>query len=224
MGLPRLNHFIAGLMTFAICALPAGAQSAVSSPNPVTTPVTGVNGDVAISGYYWQDMGNSAMGQIGVQSSFSPANTGSWIKDAGTLSRLTANVSSITTANVLSSYVLQANSLAAVGDSVFVRIYGTTAANGNTKAVLFKFGTASITLLNAAANAKDFYAEIEIVKTGASTQQINVSGYANAALLTGLSVTASQTDTSNITMSVQLSTATGAADATLTGFAIYGEP
>lgn len=103
------------------------------------------------------------------------------------------------------------------------KVYGTCAANGNTKVVQFKFGSQTITLLNAASNAKDFYADIEIHSTGYKTQQINVAGYANNALLNALSTSATQDNTTQLTVEVNIPTTTGAADVVLSGFVIYGE-
>jgi hypothetical protein len=222
MGLTRLNTFVGALLSLALC-LPVGAQNAFPAPNPVTIPTQGTNADFAANNL-WQDMGTSALGQQGVYSSWSPSNPGAWYRVAGVLYPLSATASSSTAGAVTSTFILPAYSLQYVGDAVTVRIFGTTAANGNTKAVLFKFGTASITLFSAAANAKDYYADIQIVKTAANAQTINVAGYANAAIFNGLSTTTTQTDTAAIAIAVQLSTATANADTTLTGFTVYAEP
>ncbi|HEY9792082.1 MAG TPA: hypothetical protein V6D22_16870 [Candidatus Obscuribacterales bacterium] len=158
------------------------------------------------------------------QSTFAEGSGGALFNPVGILSLITANVASATGGAVTSTYSLPANTLNAVGAAVRVRIYGTTAANANTKQVQFLWGGTTITLLNAASNAKDVYADIEIVKTGSNTQQINVAGYANGALMNALSTTSTQTDTSAIAMTVNLPTATTAGDTTITGFDIFAEP
>lgn len=141
----------------------------------------------------------------------------------GVLSSLNATASSATGAATNASLVLPANTLTTTGKSVRVRVFGTTAANGNTKVVNFKFGSTTIALLNAASNNKDFYADIEIYRTGANAQQISVAGYANNALLNGLSTTSAQAETSPITMQVNMPASTGAADVVLLGFTVIGE-
>jgi hypothetical protein len=231
MGLTRLITAFSLVAVLGLCFAPFSlAQSlplppaAQPVPNPMNIPTTSINGDVAISGNIWQDMGNSGFSVNGVTQSWNPNNPGSWFKQAGVMSMVAANVASVTTGNTLSSYTLSANSLAYTGSAVRVRIQGTTAANANAKTVIFNWGSTPVTLFSTTANAKDFYADIEIIKTGANTQQINVAGYANGALLNALSATSAQTDTANIIVSTQLSTAVANNDVVLTGFTLYGEP
>lgn len=142
---------------------------------------------------------------------------------AGTMFRLNAQTGSVTTGNTTVGLTLPANTLVTTGHAIRVRVFGTTAANANTKVVTFIWGSTTITLLNAAANAKDFYADIVVTRTGANAQLISVAGYANGALLNGLSVTSAQTETSAINCQVQLGTATANNDALLDDVSILGE-
>lgn len=109
------------------------------------------------------------------------------------------------------------------GTGLHVRIYGRAAANANTKQVQFVFGSTTVTLLNAASNAKDVYADIHVYNTGVNTQQICVAGYANGSLLDNLSVTSAQDVTAPIVVGVNLPTATANSDITLNEVDIEGE-
>lgn len=142
---------------------------------------------------------------------------------SGAVWRLNPNLSSLTTGAVKSSFSLPVNSMIRNGKAIQVFIHGTTAANGNTKVVNFKFGSTTVVLLNAASNNKDFYANIEVRRTGLSTQQISVSGYANAALLNGLSVAATESEKAAIVVDVDAPTTTGAADVVIDQFTVIGE-
>lgn len=109
------------------------------------------------------------------------------------------------------------------GTGVHIRVYGSTAANGNTKQVNFVWGSTTVALLNAAANNKDFFADIHVYITGSNTQQICVAGYANNAFLNALSTTSTQATTATILAGVSLPASTGAADVVLNEIVIEGE-
>lgn len=141
----------------------------------------------------------------------------------GKMFGITGVASSATGAATTSTVTLPAYTLIKNGKSLRVRVYGKTAANGNTKVVNFKFGSTTVALLNAAANNKDFFADIEIYRTGKNAQQINVGGYANNALLNGLSTTSAQDETAGIDVTLELPASTGAADVVLQGFSVSGE-
>jgi len=126
-----------------------------------------------------------------------------------------APLNSVTTGNTLATINIPPNSLNTTGDSIRFRIYGKTAANGNTKTLLFKWGSTSITLYNSTGSGTDIYVDIVVYRTAASAQNISVVGWAGGALLNGLSTTSTQTETSNIAAVVQLSTATANNDLTI---------
>jgi hypothetical protein len=141
-----------------------------------------------------------------------------------TLFRLNAPLSSSTSGAVTAGITLPANTLVSNGKGLHIKVWGTTAANANNKTINVKFGSTTIAIMSAvAANNKDFAADLQIYRTGSNAQQINVSGYANNALLTGLGTTSTQTETSTIAVQVQLPTSTGAADVVVTGFTIFGD-
>ena len=133
----------------------------------------------------------------------------------GTIYRLITPVSSITTGATNAGVTLPVNSFGGVGKAFHLRVFGTTAANANTKAINLLFGTATITLIANAGNAKDFFFDIDIYNTGANAQQVDITGWANGALLNGVSTTATQnTKVTNI-LQVNVPTSTGAADVVL---------
>jgi hypothetical protein len=228
MGLTRLITAFSLVAVLGLCFAPFSlAQSGFPVPNPglIPTTIIGGNGDFAVSGNIWNSMGNSGLSVNGVNSSWSVSNPNvTWLNPAGVIFPLSVNTSSVTTGNITVPSTIYANSFLYQGDAIRVRLQGHTAANANTKTVVFNFGSTAITLLSAASNGQDVYADIEIVKTGTNTQQINVAGWANGALLNNLSTTSTQADTANIVVSVQLNTATANNDFVLTGFTIYGEP
>lgn len=166
-----------------------------------------------------------SMGGVGTQAA-PPLGLTAQGKIASLVTPLTSSSTAATTASViLPTNTLKYNSTLAKGDGklIHVKIYGTTAANGNTKVVNFTFGSTTIAILNAASNAKDFYADIAIYETAANAQEICVAGHANNALLNGLSVSSTQTTANTITVGVTVPTSTAASDVTLNGFEVYGE-
>ena len=71
----------------------------------------------------------------------------------------------------LITYDLPANSLSANGKLVKIRVWGTTAANANTKTIRLYFGTAVVRQIGASAtNDEDWIMEAIVVRTGAATQ------------------------------------------------------
>lgn len=142
---------------------------------------------------------------------------------AGPVYRNNAPISSLSTGPVLTTVVLPPLSLTRSGKAIRVIVKGKCAANANTKQVQVLFGSTTITLLNAAANATDFYAEVEVFRTGLNAQQVDVMGYANAAFLNGLDVTSAQAEKSAINVSLNLPTSTASNDVVVNSFAVIGE-
>jgi hypothetical protein len=148
----------------------------------------------------------------------------------GQIYALLTPLSSLTTATVvagqtLPAYTFSTKATPVQGDARVLRgrVYGKCAANGNTKVINLVFGTATIALLNAASNAKDFCIDFEIYPTGLNTQQLNIGGYANAALLNGLSASETQTTTGALDVKISVPATTGAADVVINGLDIFGE-
>jgi hypothetical protein len=143
----------------------------------------------------------------------------------GRLFSLSATSSSSTGGATNTTYTLPANTLTTTGQGLRVKIHGTTASNGNTKACNFLWGGApvTITLPLSTGSAKDFYADILIYRTGSSAQELSVAGFANNAFIGGLSTTATATESGTLAMELNLPTSTGAADVVVDEFSIYAE-
>lgn len=197
-----MKKFLAALTAAIMVALPANAQQTLPSQ--------------------WSHE-FKARARFQKQTVFVMGAGGQLCNARGAVYNLTATASSSTSATVARTLVLPANSLVTTGNKLRVRVFGRCAANGNTKVVNFVFGSTTVVLLNAASNAKDLYADIEICRTGANAQQITVAGYANGALLDNLSTTSAQAETATITLGVSVPATTGAADFVLTGLTIIGE-
>lgn len=124
---------------------------------------------------------------IGAVSVTAGAGSGSYVP-AGTLSLQSSQVATAanTTETDGHSYTLPANSLNVDGKAVRVKVWGTVAANGNNKTAQLYFGGTSVYTTGAvAANAKPWCLEMLIVRTGAATQRIHISGNFNGAPVTG---------------------------------------
>ncbi len=96
----------------------------------------------------------------------------------GVNGRLTAVVTpagnTTTAEQTLATYTLPANRIAATGDAVRIKCWGTTAANVDLKTVKIYFGTTSFSSASAggAPNNKAFDADMLVVRSGAATQDI----------------------------------------------------
>lgn len=139
----------------------------------------------------------------------------------GALADPTTNASGTTqnTEYTLNSVTIPANSFNANGRSLEVIAWGTLAANANAKNLKIYFGgTAVATVTGSTANGKDYYVELVVVRTGASSQsavgylQID-TGTAGTMVVNGA---VAETDTAAITIAVK-SANTAAAAASATG-------
>lgn len=148
-------------------------------------------------------------------------------KPVAGLTDSTSNASGATqnTEYVLNSVTLPANAFNANGRSLTVIAWGTLAANANAKNLKVYFGaTAVATVTGSTANGKDFYVELNVVRTGSSTQ----SGVGLIQIDTGTSQSLavngslSETDTAAIVISVKsANTAAAAASATGKGMVAF---
>lgn len=134
-------------------------------------------------------------------------NDGSALVKCGTGSgtRNPSGVISITTTAVATgadtnetdaaSYTLPANSLSANGKGVRVKAWGTTAGNGNNKTLQFYFGGTSVYTTGAvAANAKNWFVEATIIRTGAGAQDIAINGHFNGSIIVASNITTAAKD------------------------------
>lgn len=80
------------------------------------------------------------------------------------------------------SYTLPANTLNANGQALRIRVFGLTAANGNTKTVKLYFGALAYTVnaATSAPNGVQWFSEAVIIRTGASAQIRNKWGVVGA--------------------------------------------
>lgn len=92
------------------------------------------------------------------------------------------NTGANTTETDGATYTVPANSLSANGQTLRFRVYGTTAANANTKTVQLYWGGTSVYTTGAvAANAKPWFLNLTIIRTAAGAQTVVVEGQFNAA-------------------------------------------
>lgn len=144
---------------------------------------------------------------------------------------LTANVqntavTSGTTQNteyVLQTFDLPANALSAVGKSVRITAYGTLAANANAKTLKLYFGSQVISTATGMTGSGDSFEFTGVVtKTGSNTQNFVGKLLSGTAVVNITASTATQTDTSAITIKFS-SINTAAAAASATGLAMIVE-
>lgn len=133
----------------------------------------------------------------------------------------TSTATTGTSEETLASYSLPANALCRDGQSVRIRAWGTTAANGNDKTEKLYFGSTTLISTGAlAANAKDWYLEATVVRTGAATQTAVANGQANAAIV-ATDVTAPTEDlTAAVTIALKATDGTAAGGSILKGFSV----
>lgn len=99
-----------------------------------------------------------------------------------------------TAEQTLQTYTMPAGQLAAAGQSVRVRCWGTTGANGNNKTRKLYFGTSVIATATEAANAQNWVLELVVMRTGAATQSVSGTGLAGTGGVTPLSYINQGTD------------------------------
>lgn len=96
-----------------------------------------------------------------------------WAKRRKVLSMITTAVGNVGGGtDDLMSFSLPAGTLGTDGQTLSIKVWGTTAGNANNKTVTLNFGATVLTLnpTTAAPNAQNWYAEILITRTGAATQ------------------------------------------------------
>lgn len=118
-----------------------------------------------------------------------------------------------TTEDVLQTYNLPANTFGASGAKL-VRITATghTAANADNKTVRLYFGSEVIATPTAATNNKGWWLQLEVTRTGASTQRVTGCGQVDTTSVTPLSATGAETETAAITIKCTGQAGTGNAN------------
>jgi hypothetical protein len=104
-----------------------------------------------------------------------------------------------TSEQTLATYSLPANALDATGRRLRIRAAFKLAANTNNKTMKLYFGSSVITTPTAATNGKNAYLEMEVVKTGASTQIVWAKGLVDTTAVTPyVNSSSAETDTAAI--------------------------
>lgn len=107
-----------------------------------------------------------------------------------------------TTEDTLLTFALPAKTLSATNKGLKIRAWGTTAANADNKTVKLYFGSEVITTPTAATSAKGWELELEVYKSGSSTQVVFGKGQVDITPVTLLVTTGTETDTATITIKV----------------------
>ena len=102
----------------------------------------------------------------------------------------------------LFSYTVPARSLVTNGRSLRVRVWGKTAANGNTKTVRIKFGADTFVVFSGAVNNLDWYGESLLMRRGFSSQIRKGNTLLSGVLPVTSVVTAGLDETSSIAVKV----------------------
>lgn len=105
-----------------------------------------------------------------------------------------------TSIQTLGSVTLPASILNATGKGVRLKCWGSGTSTG-TNTMTMQFGNATaFAIAGSATTAGVFQSEVDVIKTGASTQQILSSGAFNTTLTTPTNISGSVTDTAAITV------------------------
>ena len=129
-----------------------------------------------------------------------------------TINATAAGNAANTNLQTLWTYTLPANTLNANGRAVRVRVWGTFAANGNTKLAHVYFGATQAVTYGGAPNNESFFMDAIVVRTGAATQVTFGWGLRNG-LVDNLATTAAETLTGDVAITFKAqSSVTGAAN------------
>lgn len=105
-----------------------------------------------------------------------------------------------TSIQTLGSITLPANTLNAVGKGVRLKCWGSGTNTGTNTMTMQVGSSTAFAIAGAATTAGVFQSEVDVIKTGASTQQILSSGAFNTTLTTPTGISGSNTDTAAITI------------------------
>ena len=135
--------------------------------------------------------------------------------------KATATTIATSGAQVLATYSLPANALDTAGRNIRIRAMFAKAANGDTITPAIYFGSETIGASAYSTSGAGTVLELNVVKTGASTQAVWGQGYTNTTPIAPYSVAAaSETDTSAITIKAACTAVTTGGDCTLVGFTV----
>jgi hypothetical protein len=142
-------------------------------------------------------------GNIAISPAIAAGSGGSTVNPEGVLSVNTTSTGNgaDTTEDTLLTYTLPAKTLIGT-KGLKIRAWGNTAANADNKTVKLYFGTNVITTPTAATSGKGWELELEVFRTGTSTQVVFGSGVVDVTPVTPLVTTGAQTDTGAIVIKV----------------------
>jgi hypothetical protein len=121
----------------------------------------------------------------------------------------------------LASYAMPANLLNRNGQRLFIRAWGTTAANGNNKTQRLMLGSTQLVTTGAlAANDKDWQLNAIVIRTGQASATSTALGSANAAGVAHDVVASTEDFSTALTIALKATDASSAADTTLKGFTV----
>lgn len=153
-------------------------------------------------------------GNVAITPAIAAGNGGSTVLPEGVLSvNLTSNGNTADTSeDTLMTFALPAKTLSATGKGLRIRAWGNTAANGDNKTIKLYFGSEVITTPTAATNSKGWELELNVFKSGASTQVVFGKGQVDVTAVTPLVTTGAETDTATITIKLTGTAGTGNAN------------
>lgn len=117
-----------------------------------------------------------------------------------------------TSEQTLMSYTLPASVLTENGQALKIRAYGVTAGNTNNKTFKLYFGSEVIATPAAATNAKNWWLELEVYRTGLSAQSVFGRGTVDTTSVTPYNTTGTETETSGIVIKATGTGGTSGAD------------
>jgi hypothetical protein len=117
-----------------------------------------------------------------------------------------------TTEDTLATFSLPANTFATTGEMLRIRAWGKTAANGDNKTMKLYFGASVVTTPTAATNNKGWFLQLEVIRSGASTQQVFGTGLVDTTAVTPYYNAGADTDTAAIVIKCTGQAGTGNAN------------
>lgn len=130
----------------------------------------------------------------------------------GRIATRVALTTSGTGANAVLAHTVPAGTLTKVGQGFRLRVWGTNSADANAKTLTLNWGGQNVTAV-VTGNAATWYAEFNIAKSGANTQEVMSFGQQGTTVVAVTRLAGTQTDTADILLNL---TATAATAGTMT--------
>jgi hypothetical protein len=126
-----------------------------------------------------------------------------------------------TSEETLASYTLPGGTLAANGQKIVVVAFGTLAANANAKIIDIDFGSTNNVVFNTTLNNARWRIQMEVWRTGATTQKALVTSIASSVNGTNLYTTPTETLSGNVVIAIKGTTASAIGDIVFEGWDIH---